>query len=65
MLVELVTMLAVLSVILKYYFMHVWMDYRKPVSFVKSLMVEQENRMRASQGWSEEGDLLLQEEDEK
>jgi hypothetical protein len=51
-LVELVTMLAVLSVILKYYFMQVWMDYRKPVSFVKSLMVEQENRMRVSQGWS-------------
>ena len=64
-LVELVTVLAVLSVVLKYYFMHVWMDYRKPVSFVKSLMVEQENRMRASQGWSEEGNIQMQDQETK
>ena len=40
-LTELVTFLAVVSVILKYYFKNVWMDYRQPLAFVKTLLNEQ------------------------
>lgn len=40
-LTELVTFLAVVSVILKYYFKYVWMDYRQPLAFVKNLLNEQ------------------------